>query len=508
MSIGTALGIATGGLANINRQLALVSHNISNAATEGYVRERGTQTALTADGIGLGVRSGPALRDVDRMLRAQVTTQQARAEDAATRNTALAALDALHGVPGDGTDLPGLLGKLTDAFSTLAGDPSNQAGQMQALRAADTLAIGINTLATATLTQRQAAQDGLVADVVALNDGLARIGALTGRIMALKAGGQSTADLESERDQAVAGIAGLAEIKMLEQEDGELLLVASGGLALPVHGTGPSFSVSAANAGATAFYPAGGLPGIMLNGVDGTAQLRGGRIGAHVSLRDSVLPGFLAELDEFSQSLAGRFEAQGLRLFTNPAGAAPPGGSFPPQSGYVGFAAVIQVNPAMSTAPALLRDGTHAVAGSPTGPAAFTPNPPGGPAGFTSLIHRVLDFALGTEAQQGVPQPAPATSSLGPSGTLAARFATPATLAGFARDLVAAQTTQAATAAGQAETESAVQAALASRYADTTGVDTDAEMALMLQLQNAYSANARVIAASQAMWDQLLNAVT
>jgi len=508
MSIGAALGIATGGLANINRQLALVSHNIANAGTEGYVRERGTQTALTADGVGLGVRSGPALRDVDRMLRAQVITQQARAEDAATRNTALASIDALHGVPGDGTDLPGLLGRLTDAFSALAGDPSSQAGQMQVLQAADTLAVGINTLATGTLSQRQAAQDGLMADVAALNDGLARIGALTGRIMALKAGGQSTADLENERDQAVVGIADLAEIKMLEREDGDLLLVTSGGLALPTHGTEPAFGTSAANAGATAFYPGGGLPGVTLSGVDVTAQLRGGRIGAHVSLRDAALPGFLAELDEFSQSLAGRFEAQGLRLFTNPAGAVPPGGALPPQSGYVGFASVIQVNLTIRATPALLRDGSHAVAGSPTGPAAFTPNPPGGPAGFTGLIHRVLDFALGAEAQQGVPQPAPATTGLGPAGTLTARFATPATLAGFARDLVAAQSTLAATAAGQADSEAAVQASLKSRYADATGVDTDAEMALMLQLQNAYSANARIIATSQAMWDQLLNAVT
>jgi flagellar hook-associated protein 1 FlgK len=35
----------------------------------------------------------------------------------------------------------------------------------------------------------------------------------------------------------------------------------------------------------------------------------------------------------------------------------------------------------------------------------------------------------------------------------------------------------------------------------------DAEMSNMIQLQNAFTANARVIAAVQAMWTQLLNSV-
>jgi flagellar hook-associated protein 1 FlgK len=36
------------------------------------------------------------------------------------------------------------------------------------------------------------------------------------------------------------------------------------------------------------------------------------------------------------------------------------------------------------------------------------------------------------------------------------------------------------------------------------GVDVDREMADLLQLQNAYAANARVLAAVQEMWDALL----
>ena len=65
MSLDAALSIASGSLANINRQLALVSQNVANAATPGYAREISTQQSLSAGGLGMGVRSGAAQRNVE-----------------------------------------------------------------------------------------------------------------------------------------------------------------------------------------------------------------------------------------------------------------------------------------------------------------------------------------------------------------------------------------------------------------------------------------------------------
>ena len=79
---------------------------------------------------------------------------------------------------------------------------------------------------------------------------------------------------------------------------------------------------------------------------------------------------------------------------------------------------VIQVNPAVQADPSLVRDGTDTIAGSPTGAAPFTPNPPGGPAGFSTLIDNVLTYTLGADVQDGVTQPASNTTGLGAAGTL------------------------------------------------------------------------------------------
>jgi flagellar hook-associated protein 1 FlgK len=125
MSLDGALSIATGGLANVNRRMAVVSQNVANAGTPGYAAEIATQRSLTADGVGLGVRSGPAIRNLDTMLQAEVFSQNATVAGLHTRQTALQSIDAAQGTPGQGDDIPSQLGKLQDQFSTLLNDPAS-----------------------------------------------------------------------------------------------------------------------------------------------------------------------------------------------------------------------------------------------------------------------------------------------------------------------------------------------------------------------------------------------
>ena len=134
-------------------------------------------------------------------------------------------------------------------------------------------------------------------------------------------------------------------------------------------------------------------------------------------------------------------------------------------------------------------------------------NPPGGPAGFSTMIARVLNFALGANAQAGVTQPASNTTGLGATGTLSVPYAAPATLGDIATALVGAQAAASATATAQLSTEQAVQTTLQGKLTSQSGVNMDTEMSQMIALQNAYGANAKVIAAVQAMYTQLLSAV-
>jgi flagellar hook-associated protein 1 FlgK len=505
-SISAVLSIASNGLGVISHELSLVSQNVANAGTPNYAVETSTRTSVSADGVGLGVRDGAATRQIDLALQAAGRSQSGTVSNLQTRQNALQAIDAAQGTPSQGNDLSSLLGKLQNAFSTLQTAPDNQAQQSAVISNAANLAGGINNLSQSYGAQRQAAQDDLVASVSTLNTALGTIGSLTSRIIALHAAGGSTADLENERDTAIQTVSQLVGVKVLNQANGGVVLTTNDGMGLPINGNA-AFTAPGGTIGAGAFYPGGGIQGITLAGVDVTNQLSGGQIGADLTLRDTTFPTFQGELDEFAQNLASRFDAQGLTLFTDPTGAVPPSGGTPAQTSYVGFAGTIQVNPQVVANISLVRDGTGAVAGSPTGASAFTPNPAGGPAGFTGLISRVLDFAFGDQVQSGVPQPASQTTGLGPAGNLSAPYQAPTTLGKLATTLVAAQSQESSDVTGRLATEESVQANINSRMQAVSGVNMDTEMATMIQLQNAYGANAKIVSVAQNLFDQILQMV-
>jgi flagellar hook-associated protein 1 FlgK len=508
MSLFGALSIANSGLNNVANRLAVVSQNVANASTPDYSDEVATQSDLAAGGLGIGVLSGPTGRQIDTALQTSLYQQNAVVGGLQTTQTALQALDAVQGTPGQGADLSSLLGTVQNAFSTLENDPSNQTQQQQVVTAAQSLTGQINALGNAVVAGRQTAQNAVVTGVASLNSDLATIGGLSNQIMQLKAEGQNTADLENQRDTAMGSLSGVIGVRFLEQPNGDVEAISSGGLELPIHSTTPPFATSAATIGAGSTYPGGGVPAVTLNGVDVTKQLTGGQLGANITLRDRTLPGYQAQLDEFSETMSTRFSQQGLTLFTDPTGAVPTPAGPPTQAGYIGYANTIQVNPAVAANAALVRDGTNAVAGSPAGASAFTPNPPGGPAGFSTLIDRILNYSLGTAVQAGVAQPVPATTGLGPAGTLAAPYAAPADLAGFATAVVGAEAADSSTATSQVTNEQAVQSSLGGKLSSADGVSIDQEMSNMVALQNSYGANAKVMATVQALWTELFQMVT
>lgn len=75
----------------------------------------------------------------------------------------------------------------------------------------------------------------------------------------------------------------------------------------------------------------------------------------------------------------------------------------------------------------------------------------------------------------------------------------------FARRLVSFQSSQAANATRDAEAQQIVSSSLQDRFDGETGVSIDDEMSNLLLLQNAYSANARVISTISELFDVLMS---
>lgn len=510
MGLNDSMSIASSGLDALQSQMAVASQNVANASTTGYVAEKISLSSRSAGSEGSGVVIGLTTRIVDNALESSLYSQNATVSALQTVSEGLSTVSALQGStsadPGASGTLSDNVGNVQSSLLTLEADPSNAAAQQAVVSAADTLAGGLRDTATSYQAARQSAQQSIVVEVQGANAALGQIGKLSDQITQLRASGLSTADLENQRATVMSDLSSIVSVRYQETPNGDMLVSAADGTALPTHqGSGP-LATTDSTLDATSVYPAT-IPAITLNGRDITTSLVGGRLGGNIGLRDQTLPTMQAQLDTFSQTLAARFDAQGLTLFVGAAGTVPPASTgLASPAGQVGFSAEIAVNPAVVADASLIRDGTHDVAGSATGASSFTTSTTRG-SSDTTLIDRLLTFALGPNVQAGVLQPPAPTTGLGVGGTLSASFSGATDIASLATNVTSVQAATIGQAATDLASESGIQTALSTKVASVSGVSVDDEMASIVALQNAYQANAKVITAVQSMFSALLTAI-
>lgn len=531
MTLDTSLSTALTGLRAASAGLRTVANNVANAETPGYTRKTQPTLSTVPDETGTGVQLAQLQRNVDAALQREVFARGAVVSGLETAETILKGVEAVHGRPESGTSLAGLTGRLTQAFAALEADPAQPTAQQEVVRAGQAIAQKLNELSRAVTDARNRAHQEIIGSAKTANAALAEIDTLTTQMRTAIASGRQVPDLEDRRDAALERLSAETGARFMARADGSVLITGPNGISWPTEKAkgaleGP-LSVAAAELQPGGFHdPAGGpVPGVIMTepgiGVppnDITRVLSGGRIGALIELRDTTLPTMQAELDEFAKGLARRFDQQGLRLFSDAQGNVPAEGLSVLQAPYVGFAATIRVFAPVEADVRLVRDGTHAIPGGlPPPPATrptldpqgsvFVPNAAGGPAGFVTLARRIVDFALGGELAAGVPHaPALANAGLGPRGELRSDIPAHATLADYAASLVAAQTGVRARASEALAAESASRDLVRNRLADEAGVNVDQEMAVMVQLQNAYQASARVLQTNRELWDALYQA--
>ena len=505
MSIDAALLIARSGLLHTQRALSNAADNVANAEVEGYTRKRIVGDAVSVNGQGMGLRSLGPMREVDTALTNEMNKRRSAKSAAELRESVLARINEAHGDPAKGEALGDLVSKLRTSFIDLRVDPSQVVKQQAVvLNAAQNTVTRFNDIARVVGEARQAAHDGIVQKVAQINSTLREISVLRDDVVERTGAGVPTADVEDKLDVALTRLSELLDVKPIRQANGGLLLLGAGGITIPIQKTGDVFSVPGAFIAPGSFYGGmGTIPAITMGGIDVTRQLIGGKLGEAITLRDQTLPRYQAELDVAAAELADRFRAEGLRLFTDTTGTVPDPNLAYAGSAQVGLANRIQINSAVRADIRLLRDGTETL----TGPPSFTPNPVGGPAGFVTLIDRILSNTFGETSASGASWGGFATSGLGPDGTLSSPFGSLRTIEDYTALVTASQTADSAAATNALETAKQFSEGLEARFNRESRVDVDSEMASLIQLQNAYAANARVMTTAQSMWTTLFESV-
>lgn len=308
-----ALNTSTAGLQVTQAAIGLVSQNVANAGTAGYVKR--TLTSVSTLG-----NSGVATGTISRTLDA-VSLKQLRLESAGAAYTGLSAkvqgqLDALYGTPGSGSALDGVMNNFTQSLQALTTDPTSAASRATAVSAARTVATTISGIARGVQDLRSGLESQLGGDVAAASTLLTQIAELNGKIAGAPKSDAGTADLLDRRDQAINTLSQYLDVQVSDQPDGSVTLLTASGATLVDHGAAASlafdgrgtlspeaqYSADPATRGVgtvTATTPAGAKIDLVATGA-----IRSGSIAAAVSLRDDTLVQAQRQLDDLASGLS------------------------------------------------------------------------------------------------------------------------------------------------------------------------------------------------------------
>src|SRR3981081_1016001 len=123
MSLGDALSIAMAGLRANQASMSLVSSNVANAETPGYVRKSTDQVTPKPGSIGACVNGDGVNRELDQYIQAQLRTETSGASYATLRSSFLKQLQGLYGNPGSTGTLENAFNGLTSAVQALGTSP-------------------------------------------------------------------------------------------------------------------------------------------------------------------------------------------------------------------------------------------------------------------------------------------------------------------------------------------------------------------------------------------------
>lgn len=224
--------LAMTGLNSSQAGLETTSHNINNATTVGYSRQRVvTSTAgATATGqgfFGRGVQVDTVKRQYDSFLYQQLVGAQGSGAQLSTQYDQMSAINNLFADRTVGIT-PALSGFFT-GLNNAASKPADPAVRQDLLGKMNTLVTQINTSYQQLENQRQGLNTQISTTVEQVNSYLGRINDLNEQIVIARGKtGHAPNDLLDQRDQAVAELNQLVGIRTYEQGESLNISLSSG----------------------------------------------------------------------------------------------------------------------------------------------------------------------------------------------------------------------------------------------------------------------------------------
>jgi flagellar hook-associated protein 1 FlgK len=482
IGLSSILNTAVAGLQAVQTELQWSSDNLSNAQNTDYARRDSVTTSLGSNSVQVNLQRASDNDVYTEMLGSN-------AQNTYT-STSLGYLTQLGNILGTTTSTPYIqtaMDNFTSAYQSFETDPSDTTSEAQVVATGQALGQSISQASAALGPLRtQAVNDGATA-ITTLNSNLSQLASINTQISGEPNAQNLNPDLLDKRDALVKAISSQVGVKVLNHADGSVALYTTNGSVLVDHSAN-QFQWNA---------PAAGQPWISMSGSPAVSPgLNSGFNTGQISSILNFLDPSTTSTDPTVGTLA-KFQTQLDGVASQLAGQTP--GTF----GGAYYSATA--------------DRTTDLPGG-TNPAPVAPNPmqsffvidnSGPPPALTASQSLAINPALvnGTatvkrqSATPCVTQLTAATRTLNTSGI----NVTGQTYSQLVSAISSYQTTSQSTTSDDSTRYSTANQTFTTTYSSATGVNVDTEMAKMTVLQNAYSANARVISTVQTMFDALMN---
>ena len=281
------INIAVTGIRVAQTSLATTGHNISNANTEGYTRQRAEQTSQKPNFTGSGFIGNGAITTAVTRLYNEFINEELRvaggelAQSSAYLDQALQ-LDSL--LASSNTSLTTSLERFFGSLSTAAEDPQSVATRQLVLSESEGLADRYNILYQEISGQNDFINDQVEALVSEINQLAASISNVNEAIAASFSNGRQPNDLIDQRDQAVRELSELIGVTASPRDDGTVDLFIGSGQPLLVGSDLTTLTVEPSLD--AAFKLAIVQEGA---GTDITSVATGGQIGGLLAIQDELI---------------------------------------------------------------------------------------------------------------------------------------------------------------------------------------------------------------------------
>ena len=315
MSLGSALSTAMAGLRANQAALSIVSSNIANAQTPGYVTQSVNQVEKTTGDVGASVSIIGVNRQLNQFIQTQLRSETSGAAYADQMASVLTQLQSIYGTPGDAGTLETAFSNFTTALQSLSTTSGSSSAQISALTSAQSLAQQLNATTQGIQTLRSNAEQDLNISVGQANAAMTQIAQINSQLQGLSSTDPSAMMLMDQRDSAINQLAQLMDVRVSTNDTNQTTIYTANGVELV--GTQASQLIFNSQGTLTANSQwnsnpaqssAGSLSVKLANGATidmiETNSISSGQIAADLTLRDKALVQAQMQVDQLASSMA------------------------------------------------------------------------------------------------------------------------------------------------------------------------------------------------------------